>query len=572
MRSWTIKYIRQFKIQFSWSLLFGFLGVTSSAMLLFISGFLITKSSLRPENIMVVYVPIVAVRAFSISRAVFLYLQQLISHNFVLSILEKMRRRLYGSLEPQAISLQSKHQTGDLLGVLSEDIERLQDFYLRTIFPATLGLFVYGILSLVLGFFNLPFAFLTLAMLGIIVFLIPYISYKRLEHNYQTNKRLTHLLYERLTDVMFGRMDWLASGRTDEIFTEAKRVNRHLFKTEAEKDRFQRYRDLFVQLVSGIFVVAMIYWTTSMSHEDIIHPTLIAAFVLMAISLTDVLNPVSESIERVPGDLDSLKRIQHVTTDERQNHEASGEQKISFSQPKSNEILFKDVSFRYGKNSKNVLDRIHLSIPSGSKLAILGRSGSGKSTLIQLLSGLRKPNNGSITIGSELANEAMLGQTIGVLNQKPHLFQTTIRNNLRIANQDVTDEEIMEAIEKAQLKSLIDRLPQGLDTQMDEMGKRFSGGERQRIAFCRLLLQDTPVVVLDEPTIGLDFYAEERLLDTMLTALHDRTVILVTHHLISAKQFDELIFLKDGKISLQGTHDELLKTSPYYQKLIELDS
>lgn len=572
MRSWAFKYIQQFKMQFSWSLVFGFLGVTSGAMLLFISGYLITKSSLKPENIMIVYVPIVAVRAFSISRAVFLYLEQLQSHNFVLTILERMRTGLYDSLEPQAIALQAKYQTGDLLGVLSEDIERLQDFYLRTIFPATLGLFVYVVLSIILGFFNLPFALFTLAMLGIVVFLIPYLSYKRLAHNYQSHKRLTHSLYARLTDVLFGRMDWLASGRTDEIYHNTREVNHQLNSIEAKRDKYQRYRDLVVQLITGLFIVAMMYWTATMSHEQVIQPTLIAAFVLMAISLTDVLDPISEAVERVPGDIDSIKRVHNVTSDSQAKALLKTADPQAIEQPSSYDICFHHVSFRYEEHASNVVEDFNLSIPYGKKVAILGRSGSGKSTLIQLLSGLRQPNSGQITIGTTNSDETLLGETIGLLNQKPHLFQTSIRNNLRIANEHATNEEIMAAVEKAQLKPLIDSLPNGLDTQMEEMGKRFSGGERQRIAFCRLLLQDTPIVILDEPTIGLDFYTEEKLLETMLDALHDRTVILVTHHLALVEQLDELIFLHDGKISLQGTHEELFDKSPYYQKLKTLDS
>src|SRR5690625_6372657 len=127
MRDWIQPYLNAFKGRITLSLLFGILGIGSGAMLLFISGFLISKSSLRPENIMIVYVPIVAVRAFSIGRAVFLYLEKLVSHDLVLRMLEKMRTKLYNILEPQALFLSSQYKTGDLLGDLSDDFEHLKD-------------------------------------------------------------------------------------------------------------------------------------------------------------------------------------------------------------------------------------------------------------------------------------------------------------------------------------------------------------------------------------------------------------------------------------------------------------
>src|SRR5690625_6983124 len=140
------------------ALICSILGVGSGAMLLFVSGYLISKSALQPENIMIVYVPIVSVRAFSIGQAAFLYVEKLISHDFVLKVLEKMRSRLYRILEPQALFLRSRYQTGDLLSTLSDDIENIQDLYLKRILTYTHGLSISSVIIGVLGFFNVPFA------------------------------------------------------------------------------------------------------------------------------------------------------------------------------------------------------------------------------------------------------------------------------------------------------------------------------------------------------------------------------------------------------------------------------
>src|SRR5690625_6417316 len=177
MREWVLPYLKQYRRRMSLSLILGILGIGSGAMLLFVSGYLISKSSLQLANIMVVYVSVVAVRACSIGQVVFLYSEKLVSHDLVLRTLENMRIKLYQIVEPQALFLRSKFQTGDLLGVLSDDIEHLQDLYLRTIFPGALGVIIYAIIVFTFGWFDIIFALFMALMLGVLVFLTPIISY-----------------------------------------------------------------------------------------------------------------------------------------------------------------------------------------------------------------------------------------------------------------------------------------------------------------------------------------------------------------------------------------------------------
>lgn len=565
MNEWIFPYLKRFKWQFIRTLFVGILGVLSGALLLFISGYLITKSALRPENIMVVYVPIVAVRAFSIAQAVFLYLDRLSSHELVLRILEKMRRRLYDLIEPQALALQSKYQTGDLLAVLSEDIERLQDFYLKTILPSAIGILAYVGIIAVVGSFDLTFALFSAALLGVVTLLIPFLSWQRLKLRYLEQKNITRQLYTRLTDALFGRIDWQASRRTDELFDQIATTGEHWVQNEKRRNRFQRSRDLVTQLLFGSFIATMIYWTSDLAMDGKIEPTLIAAFVLMTVALADVFNPLAQAAEETSLYTDSLARIQEVT---KQTDTPILQDADLIEEP---QLTISHVDFKYEIQKTLVLNDVSLDIPFGKKIALLGRSGSGKSTLIQLISGLLQPQAGAITLNDVPVSESQIGKTIGILNQKPHLFQTTIRNNIVMGNEQCTEADLLEAVDRAQLTPLIKSLPLGLNTPMDEMGKRFSGGERQRIAFARVLLQNTPIVILDEPTIGLDLRTEQQLLETMFTALHDRTIVLVTHHLTNVHLLDELIFLKDGKVHLQGTHEQLLSTSPYYQRLCALD-
>ncbi|HLS60553.1 MAG TPA: thiol reductant ABC exporter subunit CydC [Virgibacillus sp.] len=568
MREWVLPYLKQYKSRMSLSLVLGILGIGSGAMLLFVSGYLISKSSLRPENIMVVYVPVVAVRAFSIGQAVFLYAEKLVSHDLVLRTLENMRRKLYQIVEPQALFLRSRYQTGDLLGVLSDDIEHLQDLYLRSIIPAVMGLTIYTIMIAVFGIFDITFAIMMALMLGVLVFLVPVISFYMTRSHHTTMKRQRNKLYQHLTDAIFGMSDWQASGRTNELLNQVHMQDEKMIETERNIQRWQHLRNAFMHLVIGIIIITVMGWSSVQANEAVITPTLIAAFTLMTFSITDALIPISEATEHIPTYIDSIQRIQQVESKEIAHTETK---EVDWLAEPQVELQVSKLRYQYDQSDIDVIKDLSLTIPAGKKIAILGRSGTGKSTLLKLLAGAIDPTEGMIMLNGEKMHSGLLSQAVSVLNQKPHLFSTTIANNIRISRPEATDEEVMTVINQAQLAPLIASLPNGVHTPMREMGHRFSGGERQRIAFARVLLQDTPIILIDEATIGLDPVTEHHLLQTMLAATTGKTVIWVTHHLAGVESMDEVIFLKEGEISMQGSHDELMKTEEHYRELYAMD-
>lgn len=571
MSNWIKPYVQQNKGRMTVTIFLGLLGVSSGAMLLFISGYLISKSALRPENVMAVYVPIVATRAFSIGQAVFHYLERLVGHDVVLRILEKMRTKLYGIVEPQALFFRSRFQTGDMLGVLSEDIEHLQNLYLRTIFPSILALVVYSIFVLVIGSFDVVFALIAGCMLAIIVFLLPFISLLLMKKHHVTLKQGRNRLYQQLTDAVFGLSDWQASGRKDEFIDKYIEQNDQLLKIEKRMKRWNHIRDSIIQLVVGIVVISMIVWTGNEAASELIAPTVIAAFVLMTLSVTNALIPLSDAIDRIPSYVESAHRLNQVEGKDTLQYEEDLHGDKEYVASKHIDIELNHVSYSYPDSNEFVLKDVSLQIKAGKKIAILGRSGTGKSTLLKLLTGALSPLHGKVLLNSEHAHTNLLSKYISVLNQKPHLFDTTIGNNVRIGKPEATDEEIWKALEKAQLAAHIASLPDGLQTKMHEMGKRFSGGERQRVAFARTLMQEAPIIVLDEPTIGLDPKTELSLIETMFSATEEKTVIWITHHLVGIEHVDEVIFLDRGQIVMQGSHEQLLKENEKYRQLYELD-
>ncbi len=566
LNNWIWPYMKENKGRVILSSVFALLGVFSGTMLLFVSGYLISKSSLRPENVMMIYIPIVSVRAFSIGQAVFPYLDQLISHDIVLRILAKYRDRLYAILEPQAVFLQSRYQTGDLLTVLSDDIEKLQDLFIKTILPSVAGLIVYTLFLLVIGLFDPIFMLLLLLLLGIIVFLMPLVSYRLMAKKHVDIKASRSNLYRVSTDSLFGQLDWLVSGRVSEVIEDISKHNRKLMHNISNIQRWDLWRDFILQIVVGVIVVSMLIWTDIQTGNGSLSPTVIAGFVLMVFSITDALLPLNKAVEDIPSYEESLHRLE--TLEQAQEEEI---ETVNWSEKSSHDIVVSNLHYRYPKENKDIVRDVSFTIKEGEKVAILGRSGAGKSTLLKLLSGLLKPDQGEILIGGQPVHPEAITRSISILNQKPHLFNTTVANNVRIGRADASEEEVIESLKQAQMYDYIDSLPEGLNTQMEELGQRFSGGERQRIAFARALIQETPIILLDEPTVGLDQITERELIQTFLSAVPEKTIVLVTHHLAGAEWMDKIIFIDEGEIMFAGRHEELMETNEYYRTLYEMD-
>lgn len=562
-------YLKQYKRLIFLTIFLGILTVLAASMLTFTSGYLITSASEMPVTILLLHVPIVAVRTFGISRAVTRYLERLIGHNAVLKILADMRVKLYGMLEPQALFIRSRFKTGDLLGTLADDIEHLQDAYIRTIFPTIIGvfLFVYSVITLAL--FDWMFAIWIALCLSIIVFVYPLLSLYMLKKHQIQLKGKRSFLYQTFTDAMFGLSDWIISGKKERFINQFMSKSRESHAIEKKLSHWNQSRAFQLHVISGLILIMVGIWAGFTAQNGEIMPTYIAAFTLVTLPILEGMIPLSQAIERIPTYEESLQRIDSI----RQFVPEKNSPLISSGISASPEIMIQNVSYRYDHEKEDALDDISLSIPYGQKIAILGKSGAGKSTLLQLLQGALIPKSGSITISGGNPHDFgdHIYEVMGVLNQKPYLFATTVENNIRLGNQNSTTEEMKNVIKQVKLDHYIQSLPNGIETQMEESGQRFSGGERQRIALARILLKNTPIVILDEPTVGLDPITELDLLETMFANLKEKTVILITHHLIGIEKMDKIIFLDEGQMAMCGTHEQLLATNERYKQLYLLD-
>ena len=562
--TWVKPYLQRYKAPLMLAIFLGFCTFFSAGALMFNSGYLISKSASLPENILLVYVPIVLTRAFGVSRPVFRYIERLTSHNWVLKMTSKLRRKLYHTLEKDAMVFKQKYRMGDILGLLAEDIQYIQNLYLRTIFPLIIALILYAFIVIAVGMFSLFFALYLALLLFILVIVLPVWSVVVNGARQEREKTLKTELYTDLTDNVLGVADWIFSQRGVEYVDTHLQVEQELYQVQDQKRLFNRRVHVLFQLIYSFVVIGLIVWTSQRfvgNHGGAAN--WIAAFVLSAFPVVDAFVVLPEAMQESNVYKDSINRLNALdeTPDEApKNIEVT-----------DTRIQVEDLSFGYDYHL--VLDRLDLTIEPGEKIAILGKSGSGKSTLASLIRGDLKPQNGLLTLGGVPTYQFgdAMSHYISVIQQAPYLFHTTILNNVRMANTNKSEEEVWQVLERVGLKKLVEQLPEGLHTMVDEAGLRFSGGERHRMALARILLQDTPIVLLDEPTVGLDPLTEQALIDTFFSQLQDKTVIWITHHLQGIEIMDRVIFIEDGRLEMSGTPADLAQNNARFQQLKAID-
>lgn len=558
---WISPFLKKYRSGFILAIFLGTVTVSMAGLLMFTSGYVISKSATKPENILMIYVPVLFVRIFGIGRPVVHYVERLTSHNWILRITSLLRKKLYLRLEKTAVNLSERYQLGDLLGILNEDIGNLQDLFLRTLFPVLIA----GTLSVALviasGFFSILLALGLALFLGVLIVVLPYLSFKFTVKLDEELKHYRNQLFSHLTDDILGLQDWVLSGRKKDFMTSYLESESSARKIQAKLLAFGRRRNLVLQVVYSALVIYLVFWASgSLNTGDA--PNYIAAVSLAAFPLFDAFSPLSDAIVETQRYGDSVKRLNELpdAVEEKRAAEIS-----------SVNLSIQNIQFGFEENQK-IFDHFSLEVKKGEHIAILGRSGVGKSTLASLVRGDLVPQAGTIRFGGIEPHKAKnVEAKIGVINQSPYLFATSLRSNLTLAKLDATDEEIWEALELVGLRKMVESLPKGLLEPVDEAGTRFSGGERQRLALARILLSDVEMVILDEPTVSLDPITENQLLSLFFERLRDKSIIFITHHLLGVHHMDRVVFLEKGKIKFDGKPAVLLESNETFKQLYQLD-
>ncbi len=554
------------------SVLLGSLTIGSSVALMGTSSWLISMAALHP-SIAVLEVAIVGVRFFGIARAVFRYLERLVSHNVTFRLLGRLRVWFYEKLEPLAPARLMQYHTGDLLARVIGDVNTLENFYVRVLAPPLTAIVVGIGTSIFLAANDGRLAALLIACFLFLGVLLPLIVKISSERSGARAVAARAELQTQLVDGIQGIADILAYGRGPQ------RV-RDLRGTAIEYGEAQRRSALISGIHSALFTLTtnfaawlVLFIAIPQVTAGKLSGVMLASLVLVTTSSFEAVSPLPLAAQMWNTTRSAAKRLFEVVDTEPEVADLGTEAgQVSADGAPSPGLEFSALSFRYRGEAAPALENVSFGVRPGQKIAIVGPSGAGKSTLANLLLRFWEFQHGDICLDGcsikDLTPDQVRAQ-VAVVPAGTYFFNTSVYENLRMARRRVTREEVEEAARAAQIHDAIVKLPKGYDTLIGEQGTRLSGGERQRLAIARALLKNGPILLLDEPTANLDAATEAAVLETLLRVMAGRTTLLITHRLIGLDRMDEILVMEHGSIVERGTEADLLAQQGPYRRLWE---
>jgi len=422
---WVMPYLRRYRKLLALVLFLGFMTFFCGGALMFNSGYLISRAATHPYNILMIYVPIVLARAFGIGRPAFRYAERLTSHNWVLRIVSDFRKRLYQAVEKQAVAIRQTHQTGDVLSILAEDIDHIENLYLRTVFPLVIGWLLYLFVVIGIGYFNWAFGLLMLLLLGVIVIFMPLLSVTVNGRREFQARQVQRNFYTKLTDSVLGLGDWLISGRRTAFLAQQDQPIDEIATLRRADHHFQWWRNFAIQVVFGAAVVLIVWWAGLTFTHNQAEANWVAAFGLALFPTVEPFSSMSQGVSEWPVYKDSIERVNRLD----ENEPKQAPQTTIDEAPT---LQLDHVAFTYPGAERQVIDDLSLELHPGEKLALLGPSGTGKSTLLKLVLGDETPASGQVTLnGVPIAQlQQQRAQLFGVLDQQPYLFDTPFNSFL----------------------------------------------------------------------------------------------------------------------------------------------
>ncbi|MFI8963213.1 thiol reductant ABC exporter subunit CydD [Streptomyces sp. NPDC053493] len=550
------------------ALLLGSLALASAVGLMAVSGWLISRASEQPP-VLYLMVAVTATRAFGIGRAVFRYAERLVSHDAVLRMLADLRVAVYRRLERIAPAGLRRTRRGDLLARLVQDVDALQDYWLRWLLPAGAALVV-GIGSVGFTAWLLPEAGAVLAagllVAGVAVPVAGGALARRAERQLAPARGA---LTTSVVDLLRGCAELTVAGALKGRVARAAAADRTLTAIASRQSAATALGAGLSALVCGVTVAAAALVGVRAVGEGRLAGVALAVVVLTPLAAFEAVTGLPLAVQYRQRVRRSAERVFDVLDAPVPVHEPA----TPATPPASPFPLeLAGLSARYAGQVRPALADFGLTLEAGRRVAVVGVSGSGKTTLAQVLLRFLDAESGTYRLGG-MAAEGLDGDDVrrfvGLCAQDAHLFDSTLRENLRLARTGADDAELREALGRARLLEWVDGLPDGLDTLVGEHGSRLSGGQRQRLALARALLADFPVLVLDEPAEHLDLATADALTDDLLRATEGRTTVLITHRLHGLDAVDELVVLDRGRTVQRGTYEELAAADGPLRRMLE---
>ncbi|MEZ9657066.1 cysteine/glutathione ABC transporter ATP-binding protein/permease CydC [Vibrio splendidus] len=551
----------------SLGMLLAFATLSASIGLLTLSGWFISASAVAGLTIaretFNYMLPGGGVRGLAMSRTAGRWGERVVSHNATFKLLTDLRIFFFKKLAPLIPGRISNLRDADLLNRLVADVDAMDHVYLRLVNPVTVGVFGIFFLTLFLMWFDTSLGLILGSILLIMLLVWPILFYK-------LGKRNGGELTQNKADLRVTTLDWIEGYSELTLFGAEERYRNAILETQQKlmanqfvNANLTGMASAALMLFNGLTLVLMLWLAADGVGGNAPDP-FIALMAFATMASFELLMPIAGAFQHLGQTLSSARRLNEVILSEPEVQFA--EEKLDINKPL--DITFSNVTFNYPDSDRSVLNAVDLTIPATHKVAIVGQTGSGKSTLIQLLTRYWDPKKGYISIaGIELTqwNESQLRESISVVSQRVDILNGTLRDNLLIARPEATDDHLANILRDVGLEKLLEN--NALDSWLGDGGRQLSGGEKRRIGIARAILHDAPILLLDEPTEGLDKQTEQSIMTLFEKHFEGKTVIFITHRLIGLESMDSIVLIEQGEIVEHGSHEKLLNEAGRYFQL-----
>ncbi len=541
-----LRLIAPFRWWVALAVLLSFATIGSSVGLMAMSAYLISKAALS-TSVTDLALAITGVRFFAIARAAFRYVERVVTHTATFRILPRLRVWFYTGIEPLAPARLLDYRSGDLLARIVADIKTLENLYIRVVVPPLAAVLVTLFACLILGSFDITLAVALMVFLVLTGVVLPLAS------RWLSRQPAADLIASRaelnasLVDEIQGIADLVAFGQERAFQGRVLSLSRDLNRSQERMAVIRGMGNGLSALFTSLAGLTVLWLAIPLVSGGEINGVYLALLPLTAIASFEAVQPLAQALQYLEASRAAAGRLFDLID----APPAVVDQDRPSPQPMDYGIEVQGLCFAYTPDGPAVLDGVTLRLPPGGRVALVGASGAGKTSLVNVLVRFWDYRQGSIRLGGHELRDYKADDVramMGVVSQHTHLFNTTVRDNLLLADPDASDEEIIAACRQAQVHDFITTLPLGYDTRIGENGLRLSGGERQRLAIARVILKNPPILILDEPTAHLDALTEQRVWRALDTFMVGRTSLIITHQPAGLEFAGHILTLAGGTI------------------------
>ncbi|EDJ89306.1 cysteine/glutathione ABC transporter membrane/ATP-binding component [Haemophilus influenzae 22.1-21] len=487
------------------------------------------------------------------------------------AFLSKLRVQVFEKIIPLSPAVLNRYRNSDLLNRLVSDVDTLDSLYLRLLAPFFTAVFVIIAITIGLSFINISLALGLGLFLLILLIIIPTVFY-RLGQQFGERLIQARATYRtQFLEFIQAQAELLLFNAEDRLKEKMSVTEKTWQEDQAKEAKLSGFSTALVLFLNGLLISGMLWFASNANFgTDEYRTAYIALFTFAALAAFEIIMPLGAAFLHIGQVIAAAERVTEII-EQKPLVEFNGNEEF---ETKVRLISAKNLNFSYPEQETLVLKNLTLDLEQGQKIAILGKTGSGKSSLLQLLVRNYDANQGELLLAEKpisAYSEETLRRQICFLTQRVHVFSDTLRQNLQFASADkISDEQMIEVLHQVGLSKLLEQEGKGLNLWLGDGGRPLSGGEQRRLGLARILLNNAPILLLDEPTEGLDRETERQILRLILQHADNKTLIIVTHRLSSIEQFDKICVIDNGRLIEEGDYNSLItKENGFFKRLIE---